>query len=69
MELQIEFTDPLYISMAETSDTLQIQIIDTSYFKNSKNVEIEKSRYSLELPYQMIQSASTNSFILGAKNL
>jgi hypothetical protein len=55
--------------MADTIDMIRIHIIDPRYFKNTENVEIEKLFYSIEIPYQLIQSDATNSFIKGAQNL
>ena len=61
--------DPLYISMGETLDVLKIKILDLSLFKNLEGIEIENSDYRVAIPFQMIQSETTNQFILGTQNL
>lgn len=61
--------DPLYISMGETLDVLKIKILDLSLFKNLEGIEIENSDYRVTIPFQMIQSETTNQFILGTQNL
>ena len=35
VQLQVNFENPLYISMGDTLDTIRVEIIDTSYFMSS----------------------------------